>query len=105
MPRGVVGQNGDLFRDFLPVGVWAENMSDVKQLRNLEEKLCGRPDFFPKTAPSTGKWRFSVFRPEFLSGFLYEFLYEGRPRPKWPKTQYFDTFRPWGSGRPNVGRT
>ena len=53
-------------RDFPPLGVQSSKTENVKKLRNFGEKLLGRPDFFVQSASTTGKLRFSVFRPEFL---------------------------------------
>ena len=55
-----------VFRNFPPLGVRSVKTESVKKLRNLGENLLGQPDFPPKTAPSTGKLRFSVFRLEFI---------------------------------------
>ena len=50
------------------MGVRSAKMQNVKKLCYFGEKLLGRPDFFLKSAPSSGKLCFSVFDlgPEFL---------------------------------------
>ena len=80
-----------VFCDFLPLGVRSAKTHSVKKMRNFLEKLLGRTDFPPKSAPSSRKLRVSVFGPEFLL--------KGCPRPKGPKTPVVAISRPWGSGR------
>ena len=55
-----------VFRDCPPVGVRSAKAQTVKKLRNFGENFLERPYFSLKSASSTGKLRFSVFRPEFL---------------------------------------
>ena len=56
----------------------------------------GRPDFFPKSAPSTGKLRFSVFSPR--PGFIC--VPKAVLGQNGLKYLYFAISRPWGSGQP-----
>ena len=57
-----------LFSDFPPLGVRSAKTENVKKLLNFGEQFWGRPDYPSKSAPSTGKLHFRVFRPgpEFL---------------------------------------
>ena len=45
------------------MGVRSTKTQNVKNLRNFGEKLLGRTDFPPKSAPSSGKLCFSLFGP------------------------------------------
>ena len=77
-----------VFRDFPPLGVRLAKTETAKKLRNFGDKFFGRPDFPLKSASSSGKLRFSVFRPEFAKG------------QNGLENQYFANSCPWGSGRP-----
>ena len=97
VPRAVVGQKGvksPVFRDIPPVGLRSAKTQNVKMLSNFGEKLLGRPDFSPKSAPSSGKLCFSVFDPEFFS------VPRAALGQKGLENQDFPISRPWGSGRP-----
>ena len=89
MPRGCPrpkGPKNPVFCDFPPLGVWSVKTYNVKKLRNFREKLLGRPVSPPKSAPSSGKSRFSVFGPEFLQ------VPSRCSRPKGPKNPVFCDF-------------
>ena len=78
MPRAVLGQNGlgpPYFAISCPWGS-GQRKRDVKELRNFGEKVLGRLDFPLKSAPSTGKLHFYVFRP----GPGISLSAKGRPR-------------------------
>ena len=79
--------------DFPPLGVRLAEPQNVKKLRNFGEKLLGRTDFFLKSAPSSGKLRFSVFRPEFLQ------MPRAALGQKGLENQYFASSGPWGFGQ------
>ena len=89
MPRAVLGQNGLKIQYFTisrPWGPVGQNAKCKKKWRNFGEMLLGQLDFFPKSASSSGKLRFSVFRPEFLN------VPRANPRPKWPKKMLFRNY-------------
>ena len=54
---------GPVFRGFPPLGVRLAKTENGKKLRNFWEKLLGRADFPHKSAPSTKKLYFRLFRP------------------------------------------
>ena len=62
-PTRPKGPQNPVFCGFPPLGVRSAKTQNVKKLRNFGEKLLGRTDFPPKSAPSSGKLRRSVFRP------------------------------------------
>ena len=60
------GPRKPVFCDFSPLGGRSAKPQSVRKLRNFREKILGRTDVFPKSAPSSGKVCFSVFGPELL---------------------------------------
>ena len=65
MPRAALGQKG-LKTQYFAISRPGSGRRKRKMLRNFGEKLLGQKDFFPKSAPSSGKVRFSVLDPEFI---------------------------------------
>ena len=94
-PEFLLGPKNPVFCDFPPLVRSAKTLK-VNRLRTGGEKLLGRPDFFPRSTPSTGKLCFSVFGPG--PGFLEV------PRAvlgqNGLKPPFFVFSCPWGSGRP-----
>ena len=97
VPRGCPrpkGPRNPVFCDFLPVGVRSAKTQTVKTLRTFWEKLLGRTGLPPKSAPSSGKLRFSVFARNVST---CQGAAQGQ---KGLNPQHFAISRPWGSGRP-----
>ena len=89
MPKGVLGQMDSkptIARFSAHGGLVSQNIA-VQKLWNFEEKPLGRPDFPPKSAPSTGELRIGVFPP---------FLQVSAKGPKWAKTPPNRYSRPVG---------
>ena len=89
VPRGCPRPKGPrkpVFRVFPSVRVHSAKAQNIKKLRNAGEKLSGRTDFPPKSAPNSGKLCFSVFGPEFLQ------VPRGFPRPKGLRKPVFHDF-------------
>ena len=86
-PRKIV------FYDFPPLWVRSAKTENIKKLRNIREKLLGRPDFSPKSAPST---RTLCFRVSAQALNLSKC-----PRPKRAKIPLNHRFRPAGVRQKN----
>ena len=68
VPRAVLGQNGPKAQYFAISRPWGSGRPKRKAYKSCAISgriFFGRPDFFLKSTSSTGKLRFSVFRPEF----------------------------------------
>ena len=92
VPRGCPRPKGPrkpVFRDSPAMGVRSAK-THVKKLRNFGDKLLGRTDFSPKSAPGSGKLCFSIFGPEFLQ------VPRAALGQKGVENQCFAISRPWG---------